>query len=238
MRNLGATAESNIVSISGATPAAQILSFDSLWSKLILVVLAYLAALLLLSLRHLRFDLFGFGFTSLAVGAGSLHLLAWAIFLLFGLLVIVLGILGWILHILGVVLLWVFQALAAVFGFIWMIVGNFIAFLIASGWWAIAALLLVVLLIVLAVRNREALLEFLRTLMGTALFTGLFVGVTFLLIKLWEFLAPLLARLFEFLAPVFAFLGRVFDVLFRITFYLLIGLAVTYIVYGLGLSSP
>jgi protein-S-isoprenylcysteine O-methyltransferase Ste14 len=40
-----------------------------------------------------------------------------------------------------------------------MVLSNFVGFLFASGWWIIVAVVLAMLLIVLAIRNREALLE-------------------------------------------------------------------------------
>lgn len=228
---LGSTAESSILSVSGASLAAQTITFDHVWSVLVIAVLAYLAALLLLSLRHLRLDLFGAGATSLAVGAGSLHLLAWALFFLTWLLVIVGIVLLWVLSLLFTVFGWLFHVIGVILGFLWMVLSNFVGFLFASGWWIIVAVVLAILLIVLAIRNREALLEFLGYVV---LPLGIVVGATFLLIKLWKFLGPLLARLFAWLAPVFAFLGRVFDVIVRVVVFLLIVFGIAYLIYGLG----
>ena len=228
---VGTTAESAVVRLSGATVIAQNVSFQALWSKLVILVLAYLAALLFLSLRHLRLDLFGVGASSLAVGTGFLHLLAWTGLLLGLLLVLLATILVWVLHLIGVVLLWIFQVLGAVFGFIGMVIGNFIAFLISSGWWIAVVALLAILLIVFIVRNRENLLEFLKVVL---LPTGIFIVAAFLLIKLAEWLGPLIARLFQWLAPFFALLGRIIAVIYRIIAYVVLASAILFIIYGFG----
>jgi len=218
--DVGTTARSVDATLVGASSYQQILSFDNLWSKFLIIVAIYLAVLALVSLRHLRPDLFGLGLLFLVIGAAWLHLLSWLIAVLIWLLTEVLALLGWIASI-----------LAPIVGFLATLLGNLFGFILTHGCWAVIVALLLIGVIYLVIKYREELLEFLlemlRPLVYFVLGLGAIALLIFLLVKLYEHFRP-------FFDSLFALLGRIFAVVFRFLVYALIGYLIGGILFGLG----
>lgn len=230
VQQAGSVARTDVSTIFGVTAGQRLLSFHSLWSAFVFGAGAYLVVLAILSLRHLRLDLFGLGVLFLAIGAASIHLIVWLVVGLLWLLSELGALLGWIFHYLGIAVAWVVHLLALVTGFLVGVFVSLVALISRLGLWAVVVLVLAGALIFLIVRYREAVWEFIKALGGVALFVAiaaLVVGAFILLVKLFQFLLP-------FLAPVFAFLGRIFGFLVFILFYVVIGLGIGWLVYGLG----
>src|SRR6185312_14813779 len=167
----------------GASSYQQVLSFDNLWSMFLIILGIYLVVLALVSLRHLRPDLFGLGLLFLAIGVVWLHLLSWLIVALIWLLTEVFALLGWIASI-----------LAPIFNFFATLLGNLFAFILTHGCWAVIVVLLLIGAIYLMIKYREELLELLlealKPLAYFVLGLGAIALLILLLVKLYELLQP------------------------------------------------
>ncbi|HET9110436.1 MAG TPA: hypothetical protein VFN78_06410 [Ktedonobacterales bacterium] len=244
---IGTGANQAIDSLAGVSPDQQFLSFEGLWITVLKALAVYLAALMLLSLRYLRFDLFFSGGLSLLLGTASLNIVAWVVYLLILIVRVILFVLGYILA----VLIFIFSKIFAFFGyvlseffqFLMFLISKlyqFVVFLFSTPWWIIVILALVVAL-ALAIRHRTEM----RTVIVRILQVCGFVIAAYLLYKLVQLLTPffsfllsLVARFFGFLAallaPIFRFLGMVFVFLIGLVIILVkVGL-VGYVLYAIG----
>jgi|SRR5579859_3639569 len=220
VQNIGTTAKAILASLFGASPIAQMASFNFLWSAVVIALSVYVVSLALLSIRHGRFDLIGLGLVFLLCGAAILHLLAWFFYIAF-------IVLGWVFQILSFIL----GKLGEFFGFIFGKLGEFLSFLFGGLFTFVSrnplwllALLPIFVGIYFAVRKNEALRTFILWVLGII---GAFVGL-YLLGKLFQFLAP-------FLAPIFAFIGHILGIVFHFLFYIIfIGFCVCCIICGFG----
>lgn len=230
VHDVGITIQADLTSIFGASEAQRILSFDDLWSTLVIGLGIYFAALALISLRHLRLDLLGLGVVFVALGISAIHMLAWVITILLWIIGVIFAIIYWISQIFGGILSWFRQLLAPIFAWLGQILGaifgfiaNLIALLFSSGWWAILILVLLAGAIYLAIRYREFLLEFLEETWPFLLAAAIVTAIIVFLVKVWAFLAP-----------IFEVLGRILAVIFQILGYILIVVLVGWLFYGLG----
>ncbi len=233
----GSTADSILSGIAGSTASTRYLSFNHLWSLLLIGLLTYVGALALLAIRYQQLDLFIAGVVSLAVGTAILNLIAWVVYLFILLLILIAIIVTWIFSILGIILKAIFAFLAYIWGFVasffvflWGLLVAFWAFLISSPWWILAAVLVLALLIYLAVRHREALITLIQYVIGTAIVIGGIFLIRWLIIvlaPLWAFLASVFAAIFQFLALIVRFIVFILG-------YVVVGLVVGFVVYGIG----
>lgn len=237
VQDSGVTAKSVLDGLFGASTNAQTASFNNLWLGLVGGLLVYLVVLASLSLRHRRFDLFGLGSLCLFIGTACLQLVTWLVYLIGWLLYIIFIILAWVIGKLGFLFAIIGRVLGSFFGDIRWLLANIFGFLFGSGWWLLA-LLLVVIGISLAVKYRTGLFKAILWVLAACGIVALTIGVIYLLIKLFQFLAPfirpVLGAIGQFLAPIFAFIGRILGVIFQFLIYLFIGLFVGLVVYGLG----
>ena len=226
---IGATANRILINFSGATSGAQYLSFQNLWLTLLKALAVYLAALLLLSIRHWRLDLFFAGVVSLSVGTAILHLLAWFVYIGLFLLTLLFRVLGWILQFLGFIMVKIFEFLAVII----IALSKFFAYLFSGYGWVIA-LVVIVGIIVLAVRYRSVALQVMAWILGII---GA-LAISYLLLRLLFFIGQLLAPFFAFLmnllSGVFQFLAMVFRFLLVVVAYLIVVFLVGFVIYGIG----
>ena len=234
---IGSTAGGILDDVAGSTASSHYLRFGYLWSVLLVGLVAYLAALALLAIRHQQLDLFVAGAVSLAIGTAILNLFAWLVYLFVLLIILIAIVVGWILGVLGIILKAVFTFVLFLSGFvvkffvfIWGLLVAFWAFLISSPWWILAALLVLALIVFLAVRYREALVAMIQIVVWSAVIVGGLLLVRWLIIvlePLWAFLGRILAVIFQFLGVIFRFLAFILG-------YVVVGLVVGYVVYGIG----
>ncbi len=245
---LGNFSRSELANAFGASSALQSVSFSTLWTFCLVGVGGYLIALALLSLRHMRFDLFMLGVVFLAIGTASLHIITWTIWLIGWALHIIVIAVAFIFNILGIALGWLAHALQPIFSFIGRVVGTIfgfigdifgaifgffgaiIEFFIKSGLWPLALIVLGGIIIFVLVRYWKDLREFVVT-------TGVIglIGVAaFLLFKLLQFIWPFLKPIFAFLGKIAEFIGRILGFIGRILVPLFLALLVGWIIYGLG----
>lgn len=224
--DVGSAAASILNDLFGASYTMQTVSFNNLWLGLVVALSAYLVVLASLSLRHQRFDLFALGFLWLVIGTASLHLIVWLVYLI-----------RWLIYFIFVILAWIFQGLGfilAIIGkgleFLFAIIGNALGFLFRHGWWFLALFLLLGG-IYLAVKYRTKFLKAILWILAVS-------GITYLLVKLFQFLLPYIQQILmaigQFLAPVFAFLGSILEWIFQILGYLLIILFAGFVIYAPG----
>jgi hypothetical protein len=226
----------------GASSALQSVSFYTLWTLCLLGVGGYLIALLLLSLRHLRFDLLALGIVFLAIGTAILHIITWTIWLIGWALHFLLVAALFIVNILVAVVEWLFHLLAtvisAILGFFGTVFGAILGFLIRSGLWPLALVILGGIALFLLIRYWKDLREFFATVGVIGLVLAVAAGVAFLLYKLFQIIWPFLKPIFEFLGRILGYIGRFLGVILgfigRILVPVLIALLVGWIVYGLG----
>ncbi len=234
VHDTGAAATTAFDGFFGASPGERMSSFQTLWLAVLIGLAAYLGTLLVLSLRHVRFDLFGLGLLFLVIGAAFLHLLAWVVYILF-----IAG--RWVLQVLAFLLGKLGDLLRVIFQWFGWLFGVIFGFLFGSGWWLLA-LLAGVVVVALAMKYRMAFFK-------VVLWLLVITGVGYLLVKLsqflWPYIKPILEAIGRFFAPIVAFIqgvlaaiGRflapIIAFIGRLLVYIFIGFLVGCVIYGCG----
>lgn len=238
MSDMSSTTQSVNSTLISAFPGQPAVHFDALWSKFLLVLAGYLALLAVLSLRHLRVDLFALGAIFLTVGATWLHIVTWLVAALVWVFRLVVSVLIWVLGLVAIVLGFIGKILGVLFSFIAGVIRSLVEFLITHGWWVFITVLLLIGVIYLAVRYRKAILEFFGELWGLVwenLRTlGIFILVSTLLLGIGFLLWKLIQLLWVWLALIFAFLGKVLAIIVLVLIYVLVVYLIAGVIFGLG----
>lgn len=176
----------------------------------------YLFSLLLLGLRHWQFGIFGWGVMGLILSIALFHLLTWGVFITLAILLFVyqlLGVLsGYINYVFGLVFGFMGNLLNIVGQFLWAAAQALWEFLylflsqyLGDLWW-IGALLLIALVVFLVVKIWTTFAGALRIVLGLAVVAG----IVYAIYQFRDFILPILETIGQILMSVVGFLILVF----------------------------
>jgi len=180
-------------------------SFSELMLYIVYGIGIYLGVLMLLSLRHLRFSLFGWGLFSLVVSTCIFHLIAWIGYIT----VKIIGFVWWLLVIIIRFLVSLIDPLIQFLKTLALgildLVYRFLQPILGNLWW-IGAIFLLFCLIFVILKFWNSFVEALKLAFWIVVGLAISVGVGYLLGLLWRVIGDVVMAILRFLAKIVDFI--------------------------------
>jgi hypothetical protein len=194
--------------IDAITPGYEVILTWVLWA-----IVAYLGAILLLSLRHQQLSYLLWALFCLVVSTAIFHVIAWGGFILANLYFLLIRLLVWFGGLLATIIGWLAPVIVNLFRAILDLLYQIFEPLLGLFWW-VGAVAVVFLLALIIYKFRLPLANALRAALRFSMWGLLAGGVIYLLFRVWEFFAPYIEILLAFLARAVLFIYRLVEFLF------------------------